>query len=62
MLKMGPAWNPDSEMRIMLMLGPKLWTKTWLSIQVGYYVVVDDMGCNLVPSGDFLLHVVDCQM
>jgi hypothetical protein len=61
MLKMGPAWNPDFEMRIMLMLGPKLWTKTQLSIQVGYYVV-DDMGCNLVLSGDFLLHVVDCRM
>jgi hypothetical protein len=59
---MGLAWNPDSEMRIMLVLGPKLWTKTQLSIQVGYYVVVDDMGRNLVLSGDFLLHVVDCWM
>jgi hypothetical protein len=61
---MGPAWNPDLEMRIMLVLGPKLSTKTQLSIQVGNYivVVVDDMGCNLVLSGDFLLHVVECWM
>ena len=44
------------------MLGPKLWTKSQLSIQVEFYVVVDDMGCSLVISGDFLLHVVDCWM